>query len=165
MRKPVERKSTSSAVMKAFRDLTQMEVLVGLPASAGDVEGGGISIAAVGYLMETGSPVNNIPERPWLKPGVESVRDKITAQMLKAGRAAAKGDAVGVRAGMEGAGLIAQAAVKAMLNSNVPPPLSPRTIAARKNRKVRPNLRQNTLVDRGDMRDAVTYVVVKKERR
>jgi hypothetical protein len=47
-----------------------------------------------------------------------------------------------------------------MINSNVGPPLKPGTLAARRRRGLK---RTNTLVDTGQMRNAVTYVVTEDD--
>lgn len=51
-------------------------------------------------------------------------------------------------------------AIRAKINSNTPPPLADSTLA---NRRARGNTSRKTLVDTGDMRDAIEHVVVQGE--
>ena len=63
---------------------------------------------------------------------------------------------------MRAAGMEASASVKNKIDSNVPPELSERTLAARKRRGV---TRTDTLVDTGQFRNSITYVVVNNNER
>ncbi|MBU9534714.1 hypothetical protein KTE49_30225, partial [Burkholderia multivorans] len=53
-------------VLKSISGLMQKEVLVGVPDSTAGRkdEGEPLSNAEIGYILEHGSPANNIPERP-----------------------------------------------------------------------------------------------------
>lgn len=150
------------AMLKAIKDLTSLETLVGVPAENAGREGSSINNAAIGYLMETGSPSQNVPARPFLVPGVEAARDKIEKRMRAGARAALSGDAAAGRAALTGAGFAAEAAVRAVMHSNVGPGLSARTLYARKHRKGQKNQRENTLVDTTDLINHITHVVRKK---
>src|SRR5215467_2634573 len=85
----------TAELQSALDTLASIEVLIGIPAKedqphfdetggeAGPTErreeegGGGIRENAVlGYIHEHGSPINNIPPRPWLGPGVEQSKDR-----------------------------------------------------------------------------------------
>lgn len=154
------RTDNTDKILKSIQKLIKAEVLVGYP----DTEANRTpepdekitpSNAQIAYWMEYGEPANNVPARPTLLPGVESVKDNIAAQMRKGGEAALAGSDSGLENSQDATGLIAQSAVKAKITSNVPPPLAQRTIDARKRRNV---TRENTLVDTAQMLNAVTYV-------
>ncbi len=146
---------------KAIRELLKNDVLVGIPDTNAERapqpgEKDTASNALIGYVMETGSPAKNIPARPFLVPGVESVRDDIAAQMKRGGKAALDNKPGGVEQAQIATGLIAQSAVKAKITSNIPPPLAQRTLDERKQRGV---TRSNTLIDTGQLLNAVNFVV------
>ena len=70
--------------------------------------------------------------------------------------AALDGDVQQVGRRLNRAGIVAASAVKAKINSNIQPALSERTLADRRQRGV---TRENTLVDTGQYRNSITYVV------
>ncbi|RQZ89895.1 hypothetical protein DF053_08605 [Burkholderia cepacia] len=148
-------------VLKSISGLVQKEVLVGVPDSiAGRKdEGEPLSNAEIGYIMENGSPANNIPARPHLVPGVQDARPKFEPQLQKGVEAALDGDLEKVDRSLNRAGLVAQNSVRAKINSNIQPKLADSTLAARRRRGV---MRENTLVDTAQYRNSITYVVRKK---
>lgn len=137
--------------------LARLRVSVGVPEDKGPrKEGADITNAALLYIHENGAPEVGIPARPTLKPGIKDARQEIERRLRLAGTAAMDGKPQSVRNQFAAAGQAGASAVKARINSNTPPPLAPATLAARKRRGVK---RTNTLVDTGQMRNAVTYVV------
>ena len=146
----------TAEVLRAMRDLTDRIVLVGIPSSRAGRKDVPMNNAAIGYVQEHGSPAQNIPARPFLVPGVQDARAAALARLEAAARRAMAGDAAGMDQQMHAAGLIAQNAVRAKISSNIPPPLSSRTLAARAARGV---TRTNTLIDTGQLRAAITYVL------
>jgi hypothetical protein len=176
-------------VGKVFKDIEKLvgqRVLIGIPeakAPRGDEE---INNATIGYIQEFGSPKANIPARPFLIPGVRKAEKSALAQLRKAADATLAGDPQKADQYLNGAGIIAANEVRAMINSNIPPPLSPSTIAGRaaqrKTKSMRksekeyfrlldtgmsPGAAQNTagivsLVNTGALRSSVTYVLKKK---
>ncbi|MGO4738642.1 hypothetical protein AB4099_18990 [Bosea sp. 2KB_26] len=146
-------------LLRAVRDLTKSEVLVGIPDAEAGREDGPISNAEIGYLMETGSPSQNIPERPFLVPGVESARERIEKRMRSAGEAALAGRRDDVSTAFEKAGIEASSAVKAKISDGPFTPLSPKTLAKR---RARGRAGEKPLIDTGQLRRAITYVVRKK---
>lgn len=147
---------TDDGAPKSFLLLMRKDVLVGVPAGEPRTEGG-ITNAELGYLLDTGSPTQNIPPRPWLRPGIEDAKEAIKSALKAAAKAAVVGNEEGVIAGLTKAGIAAENAVKRRINSNVPPPLAESTIAKRRRRGV---TRTNTLVDTGEFRNSVRYVIV-----
>ncbi len=153
-------------LLRAIRDLTSKEVLVGIPAENAGREDSPINNAEIGYLQETGSPSQNIPARPFLVPGVEAARPKIEKALRNGANGALRGVSGAADAALEAAGLIAVPSVRKVMNSNVGPPLSPKTIYNRRHRKNKQkNMRENTLVDTTDLINHVTHVVRKKSER
>ena len=148
-------------VLKSIAGLVRQEVLDGVPdRTAGRKDDGEpLSNAEIGYIQETGSPANNIPARPHLVPGVQDARPKFEPQLQKSVEAALDGDLEQVQRRLNMAGIAAQNSVRAKVNSNIAPELAESTLEARRRRGV---TRENTLVDTGQYRNSITYVIRKK---
>lgn len=156
-------KVTKDLVKSFLANIDSMQskrVYVGVPgeyASRGAV--GPINNATIGYISERGSPVNNIPARPHLVPGVASVQEKC-AQELKLGAVAALKDPGAFDTRLERVGLIAQTAVKKKIVSQEGfAELSPRTLRARKKKGFKGT---KALIESGQYLNAINYVVRKK---
>ncbi|MBN9359825.1 hypothetical protein [Herbaspirillum huttiense] len=171
-------------VLQAINDLAGKDVLVGIPDSAPEREpddDGGMpppSNAVIGYMQETGMPEHNLPARPFLVPGVASVQGKVAVRLGKAASAALDGDKSGAETHMGRAGLEAQNAVRARINSGIGPALSEATLRqrARRGRKgailelerraggMEPSTEYaKPLIDTGQLRNSITYVIRKKK--
>lgn len=145
-------------VLRRVQDLTNKRVLVGIPtAEDARDDGSPIGNAAIGYIQEFGEPEHNIPARPFLIPGVRAVQGKTIERLRKAGEAAlAGGDPVPQ---MTAAGLEAEASVKELITSIIPPPLSPRTLAERKAAGFKGT---TPLIRSGELRNSITHVIEDK---
>lgn len=121
------------AVLKSIAALVQQEVLVGVPDSTAGRkdEGQPISNAEIGYIMETGSPANNVPARPHLVPGVEHALPAVTKQLERGVGAALDGKVEKVDQQLHAAGTLAVSSVQMTIRNNIPPPLAPSTVANR----------------------------------
>lgn len=122
-------------VLKSIHALVSREVLIGIPESEdarkASEDGEPIGNAEIGYIQETGSPTNNLPARPFLVPGVEKALPQAVAQLERGGKRALSGDRMAGDASLHAAGLTCQNSVKAVINSNIAPALSPETIKNR----------------------------------
>lgn len=166
----------------AVKKLTQTQVLVGIPESANTRDGEDIGNAALGYIHEFGAPEANIPARPFLVPAIESMQDKVITRLRRAGVAALDGKPQEMQNQFNRLGLEAVKVVKDKLEDGPFVPLAESTKRARLTRtkayqnaslKTRQKMMKNflgdpegirPLIDMGKMRDAVTYVIVKKAR-
>lgn len=159
-RRVVVEEDNTKKFIDALEALGKAEVLIGIPDTAANRSDGAISNAALGYIHEFGSPINNIPARPFLVPGVTNSRDQWLPRMEKAGQAAMNYDEGGMDIGLNQAGTIAVSAVKRTIQSKIPPPLKPATIAARQRRTPsRTSVDTTPLIDTGQMINSITYVV------
>ena len=152
-------KDRVGAVLKGVRALTTKEVLVGIPSTTAGRTDTPINNAEIGYLMETGSPAQNIPERPFLVPGVESSQAKFTPHLKAAGLSALEGKTALVERDFDRAGFVAANAVKAKITEGPFTPLSPKTL---QKRRAKGRTGERPLIDTGQLRRAVTHVVRKK---
>jgi len=139
------------------------DVLVGVPSdkSVRKVEESGspMNNATIAYIQDNGSPAANIPARPFMQPGIKAVKPKIATSLQHGARGALQGDKDAVEKGLNVAGLAAQASIRSMINEGIPPPLSSLTIASR---KARGRTGTKPLVDTGQLRNSINYVVRKK---
>lgn len=147
-------------ILRSVRALTEKEVLIGIPSTTAGRDDTPINNAEIGYLMETGSPAQNIPPRPFLVPGVESARAKFIPHMKQAGISALEGKAGDVDRGFEGAGMIAASSVQQKITEGPFTPLSSVTLAKR---RAKGRTSEKPLIDTGQLRRSVTYVVRNKK--
>lgn len=166
-----------------IKRLAGVEVLVGFPEDTTERndEDQGITNAALGYIHDTGMPEQNIPARPFMLPGITEVKDPLTAKLREVAVAAANGrDPATVEKGLHQVGLIAKLGIQNKINEGIPPPLADSTLRARaaRGRKGAANELANRakgeapgmasakpLVDTGQMRNAVNYVIRARNRR
>lgn len=165
-------------VLATMAQLVKKDVLVGIPDSAPErEEDTPLSNAQIGYILDNGSPVANIPARPFLVPGVENAQDEIVEDFRGGAKAALEGSPAGVERALVRAGLRAQNSVRAKIQDGPFVPLSDVTLRnrARRGRKgAQEELDRRAagedagtatakpLLDTGQLRNSVTYVVRKK---
>lgn len=179
-------KDSVKKTFKALADLTGKQVLIGIPDDGADrKEGDAANNALIGYVMENGSPAHNVPARPHLVPGVQQSEPQTLPRLKAAANAALDGNAKKSDQHLNEAGIIAANEVRGMINSNLPPPLAPSTIANRHRQRgtkmreseqvymdlvakgVDPGAAQAdigivALVNTGEYRNSITHVVRKK---
>ena len=148
-------------VLKTIRDLTKTQLLIGIPAEGAERqpepgEPNPPNNAAIGYLNEFGDPEQNIPPRPHLLPGVESIIPKAIPRLKKAGAAALNGDKGAVEREFMAIGLMGADAVRKTITDGGFVKLAPRTLAAR---RARGRTGEAPLIDTGQLRRAYTYVI------
>lgn len=147
-------------VLATMAQLVKKDVLVGIPDSAPErEEDTPLSNAQIGYILDSGSPKANIPARPFLVPGVENVQPEIVEDFRGGAKAALDGNAAGVERSLVRAGLRAQNSVRSKIQDGPFEALAPRTLV---DRKKRGRTGEKPLLDTGQLRNSVTYVVRKK---
>lgn len=176
------RADKSRDVLSVLLEMVGRDVLVGIPAEADQREPeegvkSDIGNAAIGYINEKGSPAKNIPARPHLQPGVESVQAQTVEQMKKAAIAALDGDVGAAERALNSAGVIASDGVKRYMTITGFTPLAESTLKARAARgrkgaakelasraagNAPDNANARPLIDEGQYRRAITYVVRNK---
>lgn len=173
---------TNKRVLAALEAIRPMQVLVGIPdgmnSRPATYPGGLTNNATLGYLQETGNPSTNLPPRPHLVPGVNAAMPRILRIAQTALRQQVAGDAGALRRSLDMFGLVAVDSVRSKIASNIPPPLSERTIYNRLARRASyigatPRRRRTMLarwraqhftplIDTGSYINAITYVVRNK---
>lgn len=175
-----------NAIVGKLQSLTKKEVLVGIPQEEAGRPGGdtvnnaellylhtngirtsemraemqqsiksGMKYSAAHslYVQTHGSPAYAVPPRPVLQPAIKDSRTAIGKQVAGAYRAAMHGDMAGAERGLELAGMVAQNAARAWFENpkNKWAPNSARTIKAKGS--------DSPLIDTGEMRKSITYVI------
>lgn len=156
------KRDVTQQLLKQLAALGSKRVLIGIPDTAADRKpepGEKVtpSNALIGYVMETGSPAQNIPARPHLAPGVQAAEAQYVRMYQKGARAVLDGDAPNLDQVHEAVGLVASSSVKTFIDDGAGfAPLAPRTLAARRSRG---RTGEKPLIDTGQYRRAITYVV------
>jgi len=154
------RSDSAKSILDALKTLENKDVLVGIPESKDERDDGDIGNAAIGYINENGSPAQNIPPRPHLKPGVRSVEQDFMPHLKTAARKALEGDAEGAVTSLDRAGTVAANGVKRYITITGFTPLADATIA---NRLRRGRTGNKPLIDTGEYRRSITHVVRDKD--
>jgi len=156
-------KMIKNKVKKLFaltKSLTNESVYVGVPSSeAVRDDDDEVNNAALAAIHDRGAPANNIPARPFMEPGIENAQPKILEQMKKGAEAALDGNDDKRMQCLHRAGLIAQNSVRSYINSGIAPVLSELTLAARRRRG---RTGTKALIDTGQLRNSIIYVIRKK---
>lgn len=165
-------------VLDGLQGLERVEVLVGIPAAEAPRENeepeGPINNAALGYIHEHGAPEANIPERPFLIPGIAENEEAIARRMRSVVAESLKGNRGNPRQALEKVGQVAANGVKRKINSGDFTPLSDETLrrrAAKGRKGAQEELDRRAageapgtdlakpLIDTGQLRNSITYVI------
>lgn len=148
-------------IILGVNELTKVDVLIGVPQErdARD-DGSDFGNASIAFVQEFGSPVNNIPPRPHIVPGIEKALPRAVEDGIKmAGLAALKGDLKKIDAYFHIAGQTCADSIRDVIRRGVPPPLAKRTLDAR---KARGKFSTTPLIDTGNYYRSITYVLRRK---
>lgn len=185
-------KDNSYSLRQALRELAQKEVLVGIPEETSSRPGGetnsinnaellyihshGIrrramiaemsanmnrgmkySRAYQLYLQGHGSPLLAVPPRPVLEPAIKENKNVIAKYIAAACKASLDLDPQTCEADLNKAGMLAVSAARGWFENpaNGWPPNSPKTVAKKGS--------DAPLIDTGEMRKSITYVLREKE--
>lgn len=139
------------ALASGLTFIRRMDILVGIPEEA-NAGHGAMDNASLLYLHENGSPGGMIPARPVLHNGVHAPEFQAQAHALykQAFVAALSGGVPAAKNVYDRIGMLGANSVKAQFGV-IGPPLSPVTIARKGS--------SATLIDSGQLRNAITFVV------
>lgn len=157
----------------ALQKLKRKAIYVGIPRGSREDarEDEAISNSDLGWIHEKGAPAAGIPPRPFLEPGVQSVKAQVTDRMSKAMKAALSDDESVMEKHLEAAAMEAESAVKKYLSEGNVAPLKPSTIKNRRHsrdtKSKRPGEKDGTasvvpLINTGALRDAITGFTVEE---
>jgi len=154
------RADNAQNILDALKALANKDVLVGIPESKDARDEGEFGNAGIGYINENGSPQQNIPARPHLKPGVRSVEQEYLPHLKAAAQKALEGNVEGAVTSLDRAGTVAANGVKRYITITGFTPLADVTIASRLRRGRTGN---KPLIDTGEYRRSITHVVRDKD--
>lgn len=177
-------------IIGAVRTILNVEILVGVPSDTTDrPEGlepqseGAMTNAAIAYVQDQGSAEAHIPQREFMRPGIAQGAPAITGKLAAAMRAAMRGNAMLAEMSMQQAGLIAQRSIQDYMGQGIPPPLSDYTLRRRNartkkgsksaqyemSRRAQGLVPSTTyaipLIDTGELRKSIKYVIRSRRRR
>jgi len=150
-------------IAELLKELHSTDVLVGIPEEnsarnpdGSRPDGGPVDNVDLLYIHSNGSPLQGIPARPVLEPAMSANAERLGEMLDKAADAAMDGSADGMRRALESAGMAGQNAARAWFTDprNGWAPNAPETV--RRKGSSRP------LIDTGELRKSITYVVRKK---
>ncbi|WP_267427090.1 hypothetical protein [Methylobacterium sp. GC_Met_2] len=148
----------SRAVMREL----EKRVAIGIPGdSVHPAEKGEAPInnAVLGYRFETGDPEKNLPARPHLVPGIETIREQAVERLKMAAAKAFLGDLTAPEKALHAIGLLGVSAVQQQITDGAFAPLAERTI---KGRLRRGRTGTKPLIDTGAYRRSFSYVVTRR---
>jgi hypothetical protein len=153
---------------KVLAQLKKKAVYVGIPKENSKRSDGEMTNASLLMIHSKGSPLRNLPARPVIEPAIEEETNKakISRQLIAAANKGLNGDQAGFITGLNAAGLQAQNVCREWFKNpkNGWDPLAPSTIQAKVRKYGKGKKKIDTssiipLVDTGEMRKAITYVL------
>lgn len=160
------RTDNAESVLESLRQLSGMDVLVGIPKDKAAREDSPISNAELGYLHSTGATVEidgetvTLPPRPFLDMGIEDSKPRTTDKLKGAAVAALDGKSDVAMRELDSAGQIARDAAKAVIGAGDRlHPLSEKTLERRRAEGI-PG--EKPLYAHGYLLRSINYVVRKK---
>ena len=137
--------------------ISKIDVLVGIPETKASRRKGQINNAELMYIHTHGSPARNIPPRPVIEPAIANDEGPITLQLEQALQSVLEEQPQQALAPLNAAGLEARNACIRWFDdpNNGWPPNKPSTITAKGS--------SHPLVDTGQLKRSITYVVTEKE--
>lgn len=172
MAKPRTLAEAVQNIDRVLKFATQQRVLVGVPAQKatrlpedGEKATSPPTNAQIAYWAEYGAPEANIPARPFLGPGIEKSEAMVATELARSAEkaislAALDGDVSGGKAavldGLNRVGLKAVANVQREITDGTFAPLAEATVKARL-RRGRTGMKP--LIDTGQLRRSISYVI------
>jgi len=139
----------------ALAKIAKSDVLVGIPQSRNSRKGEKIGNAALMYIQTNGSPGHKIPARPVIEPAIaaDGNRQAIASDLQDAVKGMLNDNPTQATTALRRAGMDGSNAAKTWFTDprNNWPPNRPYTIRRKKS--------DRPLIDTGDLRRAITYVV------
>lgn len=147
---------------EALQALKSQTLLVGIPQGENErEENQPIGNAALLYIHEHGSPVNNIPPRPVMSIGLKKSQKPLIEEFRKGAKAILDGKTKAVDQMLTRAGFIATTAIKKVIDDQdgIEAPADS-TLKARKRKGFEG---EKALLVSGQLRNAITFVIEESE--
>ena len=149
---------------KAMKFMKENSVYVGIPHEETTRNEDGITNAELLYIHTNGSEIKNIPARPVIEPALKKDKERLNKMMGKASRLAFEGNKQEAIRQLKLVGMRGQNISRAWFVNpeNGWPPNSPRTYQKKLDKG---STDPKPLIDTGELRKSITYVVETKEGR
>lgn len=152
------------SLKRAIDFIKNHEVYVGIQDSGNEREeeqNNEVTNAELLYIHTNGSPVRNIPSRPVIEPAIRNDSERLHKMMAKSAQYAFDGDNEKALDQLKKTGMRGQNISRDWFydEDNGWPPDSPGTIQAKKSKHKVKGYEPRTLIDTGQMRNAITYFV------
>lgn len=160
-----ERENRMREAAERIDRLIKRQILVGITEETAGATSGPINNAVKAYINDQGAPEANIPQREFMRPGIESARDEIIPALKKAAVKALHGDEHGALAAMDAAGGAARDGIREEIDSgplaDAGRQLSEVTLRLRKQGRPgrAPINTEEPLKEQQEMYQAITYVI------
>lgn len=172
----ITKKDNSAALYKALKEVSNMDVLVGVPAKTTNRNTDEINNAQLLAIHSAGSPLSGLPARPVLEPAINAQgnKEKIAEQLKIVADLVMSGEPTQAKQQLRRVGLMAEGMVKDWFTDprNNWAPNSPRTIAIKEAKMTKEskaaaiaagNPLTRPLIDTGQLRKSITFVVREKK--
>ena len=147
-----------SAIFAALKTLENTEVLIGIPEDDNArKEGDTINNAKLLYIHTHGSAVRNIPPRPVIEPAIEDDSTIIGDLMGQAAKAALDGNEQGAMDALKKAGMRGQNTARDWFTN------PKNNWAANQPETIKRKGSEKPLIDTGELRKSITYVIREKK--
>jgi hypothetical protein len=156
-------KDNVASMLTGMDAMAKTAVLVGIPADSpknNRDDGSKIENSEIGLIMEFGAPEANIPPRPFLVPGINSVMPDIEKKLSRGAKRILTDPSFSPEQLFEIVGLTAQQGVQRYMTDAHFAPLAESTLAARKSRGFQG---EKPLIETGSLRQSITFVVEKEK--
>lgn len=149
---------------RAMKFMKENSVYVGIPQEETTRDEDGITNAELLFIHTNGSPKNNIPARPVIEPAIKNDKKQLTSMMKKASRLVFEGNKQEAIRQLKLVGMRGQNISRAWFVNpeNGWPPNSP---GVYRMKLAKGSTDPKPLIDTGELRKSITYVVVTKEGR
>lgn len=127
-------------------------IVVGIFGSNAEKSHGNLTNVELAAIHEFGAPGAGIPQRSFIRAGVDKKKITIQKTMVRTTRGYVSGK-ISADLAMQIVGDVALDAIVERINSNIPPALKPRTIARKQSRVA--------LIDTGRLKQSLSYEVRK----
>ena len=154
--------ANADKIKKMVETVKRTAIYVGIPAGSARPDGD-ITNSELGFIHEYGSPLHNIPARPFLHPSINEAKAELKEGMREGVQKLFKGDEDGFNQAYEVVALKASSVVKNYITQANFEPLSFATIRGRMRKNPNQDMdSMKPLIDTGSMRNAIEGIVVKE---
>ncbi|EPH3099963.1 hypothetical protein RG265_001145 [Providencia stuartii] len=160
-------RDNADAILTTIKKLSNMDVLVGIPANKAQRDDGEyLNNAELGYLQSTGATISiggetvTLPPRPFLDMGIEDTRDITSSHLVAAADYAISGNLEAAQRELERAGMVASNAAKKVISDG--DRLEPLSEATLQKRRAKGMDGEKPLYDTSSLLKSITYVVRNK---